>query len=54
MWTGSLAAEYAPDVPLSGVAAMAPASDPTTLMENLGNVKGGSVFASYAVAGYTA
>lgn len=54
LWTGSLAAEYAPDVPLSGVAAMAPASDPTTLMENLGNVKGGSVFASYAVAGYTA
>ncbi len=53
LWAGALAAEYAPDVPLSGVAALAPAADPVALIENLATVRGGSVFASYALAGYT-
>ena len=53
LWSGALAAQYAPDVPLSGVAALAPASNPTALVENLATVRGGSVFAAYALAGYT-
>ncbi|WP_448808149.1 lipase family protein [Agromyces bauzanensis] len=54
LWTGEIATRYAPDVPLAGVAAMAPASDPVGLTENLPNVPGGSVFASYVAAAYTA
>ncbi|WP_136708373.1 lipase family protein [Agromyces sp. H66] len=54
LWTGEIATGYAPDVPLAGVAAMAPASDPVGLTENLPNVPGGSVFASYVAAAYTA
>ena len=54
LWSAALAAQYAPDVPLSGVAALAPASNPTALVENLTTVRGGSVFAAYALAGYTA
>lgn len=53
LWSGALAAQYAPDVPLSGVAALAPASNPAALVENLATVRGGSVFAAYTVAGYT-
>ncbi|MDQ7992345.1 MAG: lipase family protein, partial [Propionicimonas sp.] len=54
LWTGALAEAYAPDVPLSGVVAMAPASNPRALVENLPRVTGGSIFGAYTVAGYTA
>lgn len=54
LWAGALAARYAPDVPLSGVAALAPASNAPALMANQGQVQGGSVFASYAFAAYAA
>lgn len=53
LWTGALAKAYAPDVPLAGVAAMAPASNPEVLVANLPKVTGGSIFGAYAVAGYT-
>ncbi len=53
LWTGAIAGQYAPDVPLSGVAAMAPASDLIGLVSGLGDVTGGSVFASYVIAAYT-
>ncbi|WP_427015730.1 lipase family protein [Pseudarthrobacter sp. P1] len=52
LWAGGLAAEYAPELGISGVAALAPASDPIALVENLPNVKGGSVFASFVAAAY--
>src|SRR5690606_3259474 len=44
---------YAPDLPLSGVVALAPASDPLALIDALTEVTGGSIFASFAVAAYT-
>ncbi|MGN0111757.1 MAG: lipase family protein, partial [Cellulosimicrobium funkei] len=46
LWTGAVAPVYAPDVPLAGVAALAPASDLTAMVSHLENVPGGSVFAS--------
>lgn len=52
LWTGIVAPGYAPDVPLDGVAALAPASDLTGLVSHLENVPGGSIFASYVVEAY--
>lgn len=52
LWTGQLSPSYAPDVPLSGVAALAPASDLAGLVDTLGNIPGGSVFATYVVSAY--
>ena len=52
LWTGGLAASYAPDVKISGVVAMAPASDAIGLVKNMPNIAGGSVFASYVAAAY--
>lgn len=54
LWTGQLAPTYAPDVPLAGVAALAPASDLPGLVKNLGRVPGGAIFASYVIAAYSA
>ncbi|MGB2556464.1 lipase family protein [Cellulosimicrobium cellulans] len=54
LWTGAVAPVYAPDVPLAGVAALAPASDLAAMVSHLENVPGGSVFASYVVAAYDA
>lgn len=54
LWTGALAREYAPDVDIQGVAALAPASNLTALVSELPNITGGSVFASYVVGAYTA
>ncbi|MDJ1114300.1 lipase family protein [Microbacterium dauci] len=53
LWTGALAREYAPDVWVQGVAALAPASDPATLVQNISSVTGGSIFASYAFASFS-
>ena len=54
LWTGALAQQYAPDVDIAGVAALAPASNLPALVDNLPNITGGSVFAAYVVAAYTA
>lgn len=54
LWTAAIAAEYAPDVPLVGVAALAPAANLPGLVENLPSVPGGSIFASYVMAAYAA
>jgi uncharacterized membrane protein HdeD (DUF308 family) len=53
LWTGQVAPTYAPELDIAGVAALAPASDLVGLMDNLPNVTGGSIFASYVVQGYT-
>ena len=53
LWVGAIADEYAPDVPLAGVVALAPASDLIGLVSGLGEVTGGSVFASYVIAAYS-
>lgn len=54
LWTGILGPTYAPDVKLDGVAALAPASNLPGLIDNLGTVTGGELFASFVVAAYTA
>ncbi|PYF99146.1 Uncharacterized membrane protein HdeD, DUF308 family [Georgenia satyanarayanai] len=54
LWSGALQPEYAPDVELAGVAALAPASDLRGLVAGLEDVTGGSVLASYVAAAYAA
>ena len=54
LWSGAVAADYAPELEIHGVAALAPAANLLGLVENLPNVTGGSVFASFVVAAYTA
>jgi alpha-beta hydrolase superfamily lysophospholipase len=53
LWTGMLAPTYAPDTNVIGVAALAPASDLVGLVDNLGEVTAGSIFAVYVLQGYT-
>jgi pimeloyl-ACP methyl ester carboxylesterase/uncharacterized membrane protein HdeD (DUF308 family) len=53
LWTGIEQPSYAPDVPLSGVAALAPASDTVSLAKELEGSKAGMLFASLMVAGYS-
>lgn len=53
LWTGALAREYAPEVWIKGVAALAPAGDPPALVQRVSRVTGGSIFASFAIASYT-
>jgi pimeloyl-ACP methyl ester carboxylesterase len=53
LWTGQIAPDYAPDTNVLGVAALAPASDVAGPISNLGEVQGGSIFASYALVGYS-
>lgn len=54
LWTGAVAREYAPEVWVRGVAALAPASDPAALVQGISSVTGGSIFASYAFASFSA
>jgi uncharacterized membrane protein HdeD (DUF308 family)/pimeloyl-ACP methyl ester carboxylesterase len=54
LWAGMLAPTYAPELDLVGVAALAPASNLPGLVDSLGNVTGGELFASYVVDAYTA
>ena len=53
LWTGALAAEYAPELSLEGVAALAPASNLADLVDVVGAITGGSVFAAYVAQAYT-
>lgn len=53
LWTGISAAGYAPDVPVLGVAAIAPASDLSRLATILETLKGGSVLAAYVLQAYS-
>lgn len=53
LWTGILAPQYAPDVNVIGVAALAPASSLVGLVSNLEVVPGGSIFASYVIEAYS-
>ncbi len=53
LWTGVEARRYAPDVPLGGVAALAPASDLVPLANGLETSPAGMLFATFMVAGYS-
>ena len=52
LWTGIVAPEHAPDVELLGVAALAPASNPSALLAHLPEVSVGALFAAYLAQGY--
>src|SRR5690606_22844402 len=54
LWSAAIAEDYAPDVPLSGTVALAPASDLIGLVDRLPDVTGGSVFASFVISAYSA
>nr|WP_281496691.1 lipase family protein [Ornithinimicrobium sp. F0845] len=54
LWTGQLAADYAPELTLRGVVAMAPAADVVALAESLPGSSVGGLFASYVIAAYAA
>lgn len=54
LWTGQLAPDYAPDLDLLGIVAMAPAADVTALAQSLPTVSGGELFSSYVIAAYAA
>lgn len=53
LWTAQLADDYAPDLDLLGVAALAPAADVVALATSLPDVVGGELFAAYVIAAYT-
>lgn len=53
LWAGALARDYAPELWVQGVAALAPAADPSALVENIADMTGGSIFASYAFASFS-
>lgn len=53
LWAGIEARAYAPDVPLSGVAALAPASDMPALARSMLESPAGMLFATFVVRGYS-
>ncbi|MGW0051445.1 lipase family protein [Nocardia nova] len=52
LWTGIRAPRYAPELVIDGVAALAPASNLPALVDSLGSVTAGEVFASYVITAY--
>jgi uncharacterized membrane protein HdeD (DUF308 family)/acetyl esterase/lipase len=54
LWTGMLAPTYAPELTIDGVAALAPASNLPALIDSLGNVSVGDLFAAYVIDSYAA
>ena len=53
LYTGIIAAQYAPELTLEGVAAVAPATDLVALMKDDISERGGRILASYAVWSWT-
>jgi alpha-beta hydrolase superfamily lysophospholipase len=53
LWVGEEGRAYAPDVPLAGVAALAPAGDVLGLARSLEKSPPGMLFASFVVRGYS-
>lgn len=54
LWTGQIQRTYAPDVPLDGVAAIAPTSDMPAIASRMNSIRGGMVFMSYVATAYAA
>lgn len=54
LWTGIEAGPYAPDVPLAGVAALAPAGDLPALVGGFGGNPGGALISAFLLRGYDA
>lgn len=54
LWTGGVAGDYAPEVDIAGVAALAPAANLPSLIESVAGFTGGELLASYVIAAYAA
>lgn len=54
LWSGMLAPTYAPELDIDGVAALAPASNLPGLIDNLGSITAGELFASFVIDSYAA
>ncbi|KQY55767.1 hypothetical protein ASD11_14765 [Aeromicrobium sp. Root495] len=52
LWTSQLQPSYAPDVPLSGTAAMAPAADLVPVVRDLADTDAGTLFVAYVVTAF--
>lgn len=52
LWTGILAPGYAPDVPLAGVAALAPASDLLALIDRIQHTPVGRIMSAFVLRAY--
>lgn len=52
LWTGGLAASYAPEIDVVGVAAMAPAANLPAMIDELANEKAGTLVGPLALAGF--
>jgi len=53
LWADKLAPSYAPEVPIAGVAAVAPASNLPGIVDDLPVVPTSAVYVAYLLAGYT-
>lgn len=53
LWIGIEAEEYAPDVPLLGVAAMSPASDLPEFIDSMLSGLGGPIFGGFIISGFS-
>lgn len=54
LWAGGLAGSYAPELDITGVAAMSPAANLPALFDSLNDSAIGSLFGSFALAAYAA
>jgi alpha-beta hydrolase superfamily lysophospholipase len=54
LWAGAMGDDHAPDVPLAGVAALAPAANLPALARGMDGTPGGSVLSSYVMSAYAA
>jgi pimeloyl-ACP methyl ester carboxylesterase len=53
LWTGMIAPTYAPDVNVAAVAALAPATNPTALLDSAKNTPIGKIISSYLMRAYS-
>lgn len=53
LWSAAIESDYAPDVPLDGAVALAPASDLTSMVDGVFDVPEGSVFAAFVISAYS-
>ena len=54
LWAGQLESEYAPELEIAGIAALAPAGNLPGLVDQLGSMTGGDIFGSFVISAYAA
>jgi len=53
IWAGQMAPEYAPELRLAGIAALAPGTDPPAIVAHLDKVFGGNIFIAYTIEAFS-